>query len=479
MGDQDEAAQAQAEAEIEQAIEPMTEEQKSQVNMATVADVSMALRQGYLSKFEATKTLQAAGMTRKHAERLVKLEAQKANVLRTEDDLYASADEAEKVAKLIGCEGHHTHEVNGRTMFMPCSDMKDYTALTGERHESDDDLELVDDKALEDIDLKPTSTMADLAARGLELREEHGRGGTEVGVARARDIKNRDNLSPETVGRMVNFFSRHRVDLDAPAAKPGHKDYPSAGVIAWLLWGGDPADPDGGGHAWAKRKKEQIDREREGQKGGGVTGLVPKIWGTQLSANARTALGRLILEKSDNCGTRRGVPRGQRLCGRSRAQSADGINQEQKDEDLSVDDRLEAHLRNAGNIDNFAEKLSNGELTADDYYDTLGYLNEQRTAPMRQATTTRAQWEQFESDLYDSMATRGLLDENLELQNIPSKSEPWPEEMREVPDFTKIPEATENRTLHLKHLASHEVILRDDQGEPRCVCRWIPTSARR
>ncbi len=304
VAQQDDAKpEAQAEAEIDQAIAPMTEEQKSAVNLPIVADVTMALRSGYISKFEATKTLQAAGMTRKHAERLVRVESVKANVLRTDDDLYTSQDEAERIAKLIGCEGHHTHEVNGRVMFMPCSDMKDYTRGTGQEHESEDDVALVDAKAIEDIDLKPTETMANLAARGLELREEHGRGGTEVGVARARDIKNRDNLSPETVGRMVNFFSRHRVDLDAPAAKPDHKDYPSAGVIAWLLWGGDPADPDGGGHAWAKKKKEQIDREREGQKGGGVAGLVPKRWGTRLSANAMTALGRFILEKADNCGT--------------------------------------------------------------------------------------------------------------------------------------------------------------------------------
>ena len=42
-------------------------------------------------------------------------------------------------------------------------------------------------------DLKPTTEMASNAARGLELREKHGRGGTEIGVARARDIKNRAN----------------------------------------------------------------------------------------------------------------------------------------------------------------------------------------------------------------------------------------------------------------------------------------------
>lgn len=65
---------------------------------------------------------------------------------------------------------------------------------------------------LDDIDLKPTQTMANNAKRGLELRKEFGRGGTEVGVARARDLMNRKNLSPRTVQRMFSYFSRHEVD---------------------------------------------------------------------------------------------------------------------------------------------------------------------------------------------------------------------------------------------------------------------------
>jgi hypothetical protein len=40
------------------------------------------------------------------------------------------------------------------------------------------------------IDLKPTTEMASNAARGLELREKHGRGGTEIGVARSARTKN-------------------------------------------------------------------------------------------------------------------------------------------------------------------------------------------------------------------------------------------------------------------------------------------------
>lgn len=118
-------------------------------------------------------------------------------------------------------------------------------------------------KAVGDVDTKPTEEMADLARRGLELRAEHGRGGTEVGVARARDISNRANLSEETVRRMANYFSRHRIDLDAEGAKPGEDGYPSAGAIAWMLWGGDPSDPEGAGAAWAQRKVDELDRAKE------------------------------------------------------------------------------------------------------------------------------------------------------------------------------------------------------------------------
>jgi hypothetical protein len=106
------------------------------------------------------------------------------------------------------------------------------------------------------IDFKPTEQMAQAAERGLRLRREYGRGGTEVGVARARDISNRKNLSEDTVMRMYSFFSRHEVDKKAEGFKPGGKGFPSAGLIAWLLWGGDP------GFAWAKRKRDEIMRAR-------------------------------------------------------------------------------------------------------------------------------------------------------------------------------------------------------------------------
>lgn len=105
------------------------------------------------------------------------------------------------------------------------------------------------------IDLKPTASMAEEAERGLAWREEFGRGGTAVGVARARDISNRVNLSPETVRRMVSYFARHEVDKQGEGWSPGEDGYPSAGRIAWALWGGDP------GRAWANEKDRLLDAE--------------------------------------------------------------------------------------------------------------------------------------------------------------------------------------------------------------------------
>lgn len=258
----------------------MDEPEPKELNDAAGPDLGFAssllesVRERRLTGYAVVKLLQAAGFTRAVAEKMVEAEEKagpKKKVLtmtRQPGDLYETPEEAEAVAAVLGCSGHHVHEVDGRTLYMPCEAMQDYTDATG--------LEHGDEKALDDVDLKPTAGMAELAERGLRLREEHGRGGTEVGVARARDISNRSNLSPETVGRMANFFSRHRVDLDAPAAKPSHDEYPSAGVVAWLLWGGDPANPDEAGAAWADRKLEELEGAREKAEGDRVSSTPAK-----------------------------------------------------------------------------------------------------------------------------------------------------------------------------------------------------------
>lgn len=93
------------------------------------------------------------------------------------------------------------------------------------------------------------------ARRGLAWREEHGRGGTAVGVARARDISNGKSLSADTIGRMVSFFARHEVDKQGKGWSEGEDGYPSNGRIAWALWGGDA------GRSWANKIYDQIEEQ--------------------------------------------------------------------------------------------------------------------------------------------------------------------------------------------------------------------------
>ena len=102
----------------------------------------------------------------------------------------------------------------------------------------------------------PTEAMAEEAQRGLDWRREFGRGGTEVGIARARDISNRRDLSMDTVRRMASYFARHEVDKEAEGFRPGEDGYPSNGRIAWALWSGDE------GRAWANRILAEEDSER-------------------------------------------------------------------------------------------------------------------------------------------------------------------------------------------------------------------------
>ena len=116
-----------------------------------------------------------------------------------------------------------------------------------ERQHPDVYARFVRDERRMGFELKAPPEVAAIAKRGLALREEHKRGGTVVGATRANQLAKREVVSIDTIKRMVAYFTRHEVDLQAPAAKRGHPDYPSAGYIAWLLWGGDA------GRSWARK----------------------------------------------------------------------------------------------------------------------------------------------------------------------------------------------------------------------------------
>lgn len=102
------------------------------------------------------------------------------------------------------------------------------------------------------IDFRPPEGVRDEAKKGLAWRREFGRGGTAVGIARARDLSNGVRISPPTARRMKAFFDRHQSDKKGEGWSPGETGFPSNGRIAWALWGSDA------GWAWSRKLVEQM-----------------------------------------------------------------------------------------------------------------------------------------------------------------------------------------------------------------------------
>lgn len=104
----------------------------------------------------------------------------------------------------------------------------------------------------EEIDLKVPKGVQENAQRGLELRKEHGRGGTEVGMASARKLSKGGEVTAEFVRKVASYFPRHEgdnLDENGRGGKPI-----SNGYIAWQLWGGDE------GRRWSEAKRDELDR---------------------------------------------------------------------------------------------------------------------------------------------------------------------------------------------------------------------------
>jgi len=113
----------------------------------------------------------------------------------------------------------------------------------------------LNDRAYDNIDFEPPAGVRAEAQQGLDWRSEYGRGGTEIGIARGRDLSNGTKISPNTARRMKAYFDRHEVDKRAEGYRQGEPGYPSNGRIAWALWSGDP------GYSWSKKLVMQMNAE--------------------------------------------------------------------------------------------------------------------------------------------------------------------------------------------------------------------------
>ena len=100
------------------------------------------------------------------------------------------------------------------------------------------------------IDFKPPEGAKKAAERALRRRAQKPqsqRGMTPVGIARARDLIAGKNLSPETVRRMLAYFTRHEIDKEGSTWESYGK-----GRQAWDGWGGDA------GYSWARKVVNQM-----------------------------------------------------------------------------------------------------------------------------------------------------------------------------------------------------------------------------
>ena len=92
------------------------------------------------------------------------------------------------------------------------------------------------------VNLTPPAYMRAAARQGVKYYEE-GKAGDGVVDATIREAKAmaQGNVTADKWVRIRAWIARHLVDLDAPAAKSDSPNYPSAGVVAHLLWGSGPS----------------------------------------------------------------------------------------------------------------------------------------------------------------------------------------------------------------------------------------------
>ena len=114
------------------------------------------------------------------------------------------------------------------------------------------------------VDLTVPQFIRDNAARGLKYVSE-GFGGDGLTDATKREAREMaaGRITENKVRKMAPWFARHKVDGQAPKNKDSSDpQYPGAGLVAWLLWGGD-SDFSDRAQNWAQRKIDALNAEAD------------------------------------------------------------------------------------------------------------------------------------------------------------------------------------------------------------------------
>jgi len=112
------------------------------------------------------------------------------------------------------------------------------------------------------VDLSVPSFIQENAKRGLKyLADGYGGDGLTEGTKREAREMAAGNITENKIRKMAPWFARHKVDGQAPKnSNQSDPGYPGAGLVAWLLWGGDSNFSDRAQN-WAQRKIDALDAE--------------------------------------------------------------------------------------------------------------------------------------------------------------------------------------------------------------------------
>ena len=168
--------------------------------------------------------------------------------------------------KQSDCSGWATvkEEADGSYTTLACHDTKQDAIDQMVAISIAEDMEPGGEVSSRAVDLSAPAFIRQNAERGLKyLQEGYGGDGlTDATKREARDMA-AGRISENKVRKMAPWFARHKVDGQAPKnSNPSDSQYPGAGLVAWLLWGGD-SDFSDRAQNWAQRKIDALDAEED------------------------------------------------------------------------------------------------------------------------------------------------------------------------------------------------------------------------
>lgn len=171
-------------------------------------------------------------------------------------DKFTTREEAVQRAEEIGCEGAHTMDENGQTIYMPCRTHAAYDAIVNAGAASPGY------RAVYEV----PNYIRDAAARGLSFVED-GLGGDGLQpetIADARELA-AGRADTDKVIRMAAWIRRHRGDWEGVPqnSDSDNADFPGPGAVAGFLWGVETTDRESTDRvlSWADALIAAEDRE--------------------------------------------------------------------------------------------------------------------------------------------------------------------------------------------------------------------------